>query len=93
MARGLVFSTHALRRMAERQIVVDEVESLLAVGEVIERYPDDKPYPSRLMLGWRGSRPIHVVIAENAADNEIIVITVYEPDAEQWDESFRRRKP
>jgi hypothetical protein len=91
MARELVFSVHALRRMSERHITVEEVEGALSAGEVIEDYPDDQPYPSRLMLGWSDSRPIHVVIAENAADNEIVVVTVYEPEPSQWDASFRRR--
>src|SRR5260370_23936516 len=36
----------------------------------IESYPGDFPYPSRLLLGWCGLRPIHVVAAVNAADNE-----------------------
>jgi len=44
-------------------------------------YPDDTPYPSRLLLGWRGDKPLHVVAAYNAQDDEQIVITVYEPDS------------
>lgn len=54
--------------------------------------PEDKPYPSKLVLGERGGRPLHVVVAENATDNERIVITVYEPDQDQWESGFRRRK-
>ncbi len=33
-----------------------DVREVLTSGEVIESYPDDTPYPSRLVLGWRGSR-------------------------------------
>ena len=93
MASKVIFSVHALRRMAERRIAIEDVESGLSTKEVIESYPTDLPYPSCLVLGWSGSRPIHVVLAENAADNQTIVITVYEPDPVQWDESFRRRRP
>jgi len=64
----------------------------LASAEVIEEYPDDKPYPSRLVLGWVGSRPIHLVVADNAEAQETTVITVYDPDPEQWDADFKRRK-
>ena len=91
MPRSLQFRVHALRRMAERQITVEDVERVLAAGEVIEAYPDDHPYPSSLMLDWCGSRPVHVVMAENSEDNEFIVITVYEPDRAQWDVTFKRR--
>ena len=45
------------------------------------------------MLGWVGVRPLHVVVAENAAAREIIVITVYEPDTIRWDRSLKRRRP
>ncbi len=44
------------------------------------------------LLGFAGKRPIHAVIAANAAENTLIVITVYEPDPSQWDKKFERRK-
>ena len=58
----------------------------------VDVYADDTPFPSRLVLGWRGPRPLHVVFAENKQGREIIVVTVYEPDAERWEENFRRRR-
>ncbi len=93
MGRKLSFRIHALRRMFERRITVEDVEAVLDTGEVIESYPNDTPYPSRLVLGWRGSRSLHVVVAESAGDDELIVITAYEPDPAQWTESLKRRKP
>jgi len=91
MAAKFVFRVHALRRMFERQISIDDVRAVIGSGETIEDYPDDKPYPSRLVLGWRGARPVHVVAAHNMSDKEFIVVTVYEPDAELWEHDFRRR--
>jgi hypothetical protein len=61
-------------------------------GKTIEDYPTDTSYPSRLILGWRGTRPLHVVAADNAADHETIIITVYEPDPTRWDAGFETRK-
>lgn len=92
MARILRFSVHALVRMFERRISLEDVEAVLDAGEVVEAYPGDQPYPSRLLLGWRNARPLHVVVAENLSQNELIVITVYEPDPSQWGEDFRGRK-
>jgi len=40
----LVFRLHAIRRMFQRQIAVDQVRRVLTNGEVIESYPDDIPY-------------------------------------------------
>jgi len=87
-----VFRVHAIQRMFRRRISKEDVCQVLATGEVIEEYPDDTPYPSRLVVGWCGSRPIHVVVADNAEAKETVVITVYEPDTAQWESGFRRRK-
>ena len=86
-----IFRTHAIIRMFQRHVDEKDVRSVLEKGEIIERYPDDIPYPSRLILGWVENRPLHVVAAENIADNETIVITVYEPDQDKWSLSFKRR--
>lgn len=90
--RHLIFRIHAIKRMFQRRISQKEVQSVLEAGEVIESYPDDTPYPSHLLLGWVGTRPLHVVAAENSQNEETIVITVYEPNREEWAEGFKRRK-
>ncbi len=88
----LVFRKHAIQRVFERRINDADVRHVVKNGEVIEDYPDDIPYPSRLILGWCGSRPIHVVVADNHDDRETIVITAYEPGSDQWEPGFKRRK-
>ena len=92
MSNKLIFRKHALQRMFQRSISTNDVRVVLDGGKCIMGYPDDTPYPSRLMLGWRGDRPIHVVAADTQ-ENETIVITVYEPDPELWEEGFERKKP
>lgn len=90
----LVFRVHAVQRMAERVIDIPAVRSVLDDGEVIATYPDDTPLPSRLVLGWLGDRPLHVVAADNDTDQGTVVITVYEPDPAIWEPRFKsRRKP
>jgi hypothetical protein len=89
----IIFRTHAIKRMFQRRISEKDVRSVLETGEIIEAYPDDTPFPSRLILGWMEGRPIHLVVADNIADNEIIVITVYEPEQDKWSPNFKRRIP
>jgi len=88
----LVYRLHAVRRMLERQIGEAEVRRVIETGELIASYGDDKPYLSRLILGWSAGRPRHVLVADNAVDQETVVITVYEPDPALWDRTFRRRR-
>ncbi len=95
----LVYRLHALHPMVERDITEEAVAEVVSRGKIIESYPDDKPYPTRLLLGWvsmgklgsTGARPIHVVSA--TTEHEIIIITVYEPDPTQWAAGFEKRKP
>lgn len=89
----LVFRIHALQRMVQRDISPDDIHMSLEHCVLVERYPDDNPYPSCLVLGWVEKRPIHIVIAENIESRETIVITVYEPDSDKWMPGFMRRKP
>ena len=57
MADKLVFRVHALQRMFERRISVQDVKVATEGGGTIEDYPDDKPYPSQLVLGWERCPP------------------------------------
>lgn len=78
--------------MFQRRISMEDIRHVLVSGEIIEEYPEDTPYPSRLVLGWSGARPLHVVVADNNAERETIVITVYEPSSNEWEHGFKRRK-
>lgn len=88
----LVFRVHVIQRMFERGISHEDVRDVIENGEVIKEYLDDKPYPSRLILGKRGTRPLHVVAADNDEAQETIVITAYEPDPVIWEVDFKRKK-
>jgi hypothetical protein len=88
----LIFRKHALNRMFERAISEEDVRRVLTTGEVIQHYPHDAPYPSRLLLGWCGQRPIHVVAADIGDERATVIITVYEPDLQIWEADFKRKK-
>ena len=92
MSDKLIFRKHALQRMFQRSISMADVDAVLTEGKCIIAYPDDTPYPSRLMLGWRGERPLHIVAADTP-ESETIVINVYEPDPTLWEPGFERKKP
>lgn len=86
------YSRHAFERMFERAIAPDLIREIVATGEIIASYADDRPYPSALILGFDQARPVHVVAARNATTGECHVVTVYVPDPALWDETFRQRR-
>ena len=86
------FSGHVFKRMAERGFSPDIIKSVIENGTVIKSYPDDTPYPSRIILGFDGKRPVHVVSAYNSENDTEYVITVYEPDLLKWSDDFTERR-
>ena len=42
---NIKWAKHCLERMQERDIGINDVESCLQTGEIIENYPDDFPHP------------------------------------------------
>jgi hypothetical protein len=87
----IVFSGHAVKRMFERNIGKIEVESALAAGEVIMEYPDDSPYPSRLILACSEKGALHVLVALDE-QNACYVVTCYRPDSSLWLDDFKKRR-
>ena len=89
----LSFRVHAIQRMFERNISVKNVSEAIQSGETIEDYSSEMPEPSRLILGFQGKRPFHIVTSENSKVNEITIITAYIPDPNKWTKDFKRRRP
>ncbi|MDO9301577.1 MAG: DUF4258 domain-containing protein [Anaerolineales bacterium] len=88
----ILYRAHAVQRMFEREISPAKVRRALEAEDVIEDYSAEMPEPSRLIIGFQGKRPFHVVTSENPEANEITVITVYLPDANKWKKDCRSRK-
>jgi uncharacterized protein DUF4258 len=88
----LLFRVHAVERMFERRISLKQVSTALQSGQTIEDYSEEMPEPGRLILGFRGKRPFHVVASENPATGETTIITVYQPDPNKWSEDFTGRR-
>jgi len=88
----LRFTGHALRRMFERELGRDEVVAVVRRGEVITRYPDDRPFPSQLLLGLVDDRPVHVVVARDPDSGVCFVVTAYRPDPTVWMSDFKTRR-
>jgi hypothetical protein len=89
------FTEHARKEMEGETrgiITTAEVLDALAGGEIIEEYPNDRPYASCLIVGrTQAGRPLHVVCAPVLGEDKLVIITTYEPEPSRWDPDFRRR--
>jgi hypothetical protein len=79
--------------MFERNISVNWLLRAIESEETIEDYSSEMPDPSRLILGFQGKRPFHVVCTENLQAKLITIITVYIHEPARWSKDFRRRRP
>jgi len=86
---------HADEEAKADRLTFDEIFFSALHGEIIEDYPDDKPYSSCLIYGQTFSGdPIHTVWAYNQQSGWTVLITAYRPDPHlciNWRE--RRKKP
>ncbi|HEX9743331.1 MAG TPA: DUF4258 domain-containing protein [Nitrospiraceae bacterium] len=85
------FSQHAVDQSIIRRISVQEIRDAIAVGEVIEVYPEDKYGPSCLIFGKTDAgRPIHVQCSDPSRP-VVKIVTMYEPDPALWADFKVRR--
>ena len=74
----VIFRVHAVQRMFERAVSEVDVRTILEQPIMVEEYPEERPYPTRLVLGWAEGRPLHVLIAQ-PDPSTTVVLTIYEP--------------
>jgi hypothetical protein len=91
--KGMIeWEIHALERMMKRGISREIVRHILLEGAIIEDYPDDKPFPTALFLGWFQGEPFHVVAAHDPLSGYCFVITVYRPDLDHFESDYKTRR-
>jgi len=91
LANDFEFSQHAVDQTILRRISVREIREAFGTGKVIEDYPDDKYSPSCLVLGFTAEgKAIHVQCS-HPSRSLLKIITVYEPDPNEWIGNEQRR--
>ena len=96
-ANSVFYTRHAKLEMENEdfgRILEQEVYEAVSSREVIEEYPEDKPYPSALIFGKTVvGRPLHIVCAYDDEEKLAIIITAYHPYPNLWKDYKRREKP
>jgi hypothetical protein len=82
--------THT-EKLRLRRIKAADIEQAVKSGNIIEDYSNDPRGPSCLILGCVGNRNLHILFARLAAE-ELLVVTAYEPDPEEWENDWQTRK-
>ncbi|MDP4198857.1 MAG: DUF4258 domain-containing protein [Bacteroidota bacterium] len=93
LAEGRIeLTVHSLKRIVQRNISRREIVEAASKSKIIEDYPEDKYYPSCLILGFaRSGRPLHLHVSR-VPGPDTRLITIYEPNPEEWVDNFSNRK-
>ena len=87
----IISFTHT-EKVRLRKIEAEEIENAIFSGTIIEPYPDDPRGASCLVLGFATrDKPLHVICGRLEED-EILIITAYEPDSKEWEADWKTRK-
>jgi len=89
----VLWSRHAIAKLAVERMQRWNVETALQTCQVIEDYPSvGRPLPDCLVLGFQQGAPIHAVVAMDVDADRIFVVTVYTPSSERWKDDWQTRR-
>jgi hypothetical protein len=60
--------------------------------EVVESYPEDKYFPSYLVLGRTGADVFHVLFGTDVPGRNVRVVTAYYPSPAEWEPDLKTRR-
>lgn len=91
---GILSTRHAVAELANEGWSRQSVELGLMAAVVIEDYPVvHRPLPDCLALGQLASgEPFHAVLAIDNVRDVSVVVTVYRPSSEEWDNDWKTRQ-
>jgi hypothetical protein len=79
-------------RLQQRGLAADRLRGAVETLEIIEVYPHDKYLPSFLVRGESAGSVFHAQIATDVEGENIRIVTMYSPDADEWDDGLRLRR-
>lgn len=91
---GILWTRHAIAELANEGWHRQIVELGLMAATVIEDYPAvHRPLPDCLTLGRLASgEPFHAVLAFDVVRDVLVVVTVYRPSLEEWENDWKTRR-
>ena len=90
--RKILWTYHVNMRLQERHITRDQILNSLESYEILEKYPEDKHLPSYLLYAVHEAIVFHIVVAADARNENIRIVTAYYPDPNKWEQNLKTRR-
>jgi hypothetical protein len=90
----ILWSRHGIAELVNEGWTRAALERSLMTCEIIEDYPTlTRPLPDCLILGLLAQGVVfHAVVAIDAPNDRLFIVTVYRPSVEEWENDWRTRK-
>lgn len=84
------YTIHGAKQRIARRIKRKEIEQAINSGAVIEDYSEHHYGPACLLIGkTERDKVLHILCS---LQEVVDIITVYEPDLEEWEEDLKHRR-
>lgn len=92
-AGQILWTYHVNMRMEQRFIARETILAAAGSYEIVEAYPEDKYFPSYLLLGRQDEEVFHALFGADVDGQNARVITAYYPSSEEWEQDLKTRRP
>lgn len=84
------YTVYGAKQRIARRIKRKEIEQAINSGEIIEDYHEHHYGPACLLIGkTERDKVLHILCS---LQEVVDIITVYEPDLEEWEEDLKHRR-
>ena len=90
--RKIRWTYHVNMRLRRRHVPRETILESSDAYEIIESYPEDKYLPSYLVYSEHEGQVFHALFAADVKDDNVRIVTAYEPDPKKWKEDLRTRR-
>lgn len=88
----ILWTYHVNMRLGQRFIGRETIIQAADTYEIVEAYPEDKYFPSYLLLGREGDDTFHVLIGADIESQNVRIITAYYPSPDEWEMDLKTRR-
>ena len=88
----LYWTYHVNMRLQHRSIARQAILNAVDTFEVIEAYPEDKYFPSYLVLANDSGEMFHILFAIDMDGENVRIVTAYRPSPNEWDNDGKTRR-
>jgi hypothetical protein len=90
--RKIFWTYHVQMRLKGRTLSREALLRAVGTYEIIESYPEDKYLPSYLVYCSTEEGLSHLHIATDVAGENVRIVTVYRPSADEWTSDGKTRR-